>query len=334
MSILQFPHSSNPDNVKEIADQILALSGELLQKPVSHTKKQSIFHQQLLKSSLFSARIEGNTLTLAQSKEIDLKNPKQKTDLEISNVLKCLNNLHKLPAKLSLKSITSIHKQVMDKIDHGAGQLRSESSAIFDGLGNVVYLTPEPKDMMQMLDLLLQNHNKKLESTKQLIKSAECHYYYEKIHPFIDGNGRSGRVLLQHQLQKSSLFASYILPVDEYFEKNRSQYYFHLEKNTRDIEPFVKFFLDGVVFSLKKLLQDIDNISHNSSDTVVSLLPRRHELVEIIKDHPYISLDSLCRRFPTIPRRTMAYDVNWLVKNNHITKHGSTNGVRYSKLSE
>lgn len=63
---------------------------------------------------------------------------------------------------------------------------------------------------------------------------------------------------------------------------------------------------------------------------IENLLPRRQEIVYIIKDHPYISLENIARRFPMISKRTIAYDLQQLVKKNFVIKHGETRGVRYS----
>jgi DeoR/GlpR family transcriptional regulator of sugar metabolism len=60
------------------------------------------------------------------------------------------------------------------------------------------------------------------------------------------------------------------------------------------------------------------------------LLPRRSEIVNIVKDHPYVSADEIARRFPMTPKRTVSYDINYLVRKEHIKKHGATRGVRYS----
>ena len=100
MSILQFPHNISVDKIKKFVDRISYLSEIIQQKPVSHLQKQSIFHHQILKSSLFSAQIEGNNLTLIEAENIDFSSPKQKSELEISNVLKSLKNITKLPKKI------------------------------------------------------------------------------------------------------------------------------------------------------------------------------------------------------------------------------------------
>jgi len=338
MSILKFPHQQTNTKLEQRVKQLITLSKQLLKTPISHTKQQSIFHQQTLRSSFFSARIEGNTLTLNESKNLvirerlDKDSKKIKEKEEVSNVVKALNNIDKLPDKLTTKDVQNIHKQILCNLDPQAGKIRTKGSGIFDELGNIVYLTPEEKETRQMLGLVIKNINSScnLNIVQQLINLSSCHYYFEKTHPFIDGNGRVGRVLLQYQLRKTKLFANYILPIDEYFEKNRSSYYFYLEKNTRNIAEFSEFILDALIFTTKQLILDISKDENTTSNLLEQLLPRRKELFYITKDHPYISLDSLSRRFPTIPKRTIAYDINFLVKKNYLVKHGQTRGARYS----
>jgi Fic family protein len=331
MSILQFPHSVVLKKVEDLLQKIGNLSGELQLKPVSHQQQLKIFHQQVLRSSLFSARIEGNKVSFDRVHELDLANPKQKSDQEIANVVAVLQDLEYLPEIMTLGSIKKIHAQVMEKIDSQAGTFRAESSAIYDGWGNIVYLTPSPDDMHQMLAVLLQQMQTIQDPMDYVIKAGLCHYYFEKIHPFIDGNGRVGRVLLQYQLRKTGLFAGYVLPIDQYFEQHRAEYYHHLEKNTRQLANFVEFYLKGIVYSLEQVL---DSFNEESAHKKSSLMPRRQEIFHIISDHPHISLDGISRRFPTIPTRTISYDVNALVKKRLVIKHGETRGVRYSVLSQ
>lgn len=337
MPILQFPNDISQEKITNLTKEITSLLEDIQQKPISPLQKNKIFHQQTLKSSLFSARIEGNKLTLIQAQNINLKNSKGKSKIEINNILKIIQNIDKLPTHISSKTITFLHKKILDKIDHHAGKFRNETSGIFDGTGNIVYITPDPNEMKQMIEILIKKINQPSNNNVgQLYKIAQCHYYFEKIHPFTDGNGRVGRSLLQYQLQKTELFFDYILPIDQYFEKHRSDYYYFLEKNTKNIDKFIIFFLKGIIFSLKEIisiinnLQPLNNFTQSISKQNSHLLPRRQELINIIEDHPYISLDSLSRRFPTIPRRTIAYDVNYLVKNKLVNKYGKTRGVRYS----
>jgi len=68
--------------------------------------------------------------------------------------------------------------------------------------------------------------------------------------------------------------------------------------------------------------------------TKFHLLPRRQEILNIIKDHPFITADRICRRFPMTPKRTIANDINSLVKKSLVKKHGKTRGVCYSTYNK
>lgn len=350
MRILEFPKPVElkyQEKVKKLTDQILSLSIALKHIPINSAQKQAIFHQELLKSSLFSAKIEGNQLTLIQAKQIDFSNSKEKSALEISNVLRARNKILSIPNKLKLNNILNIHKTVMKNLHQNAGDLRSESSAIFDQYGNVVYLTPSPEEVGVMTKVFLKEVNKKHKNTaEQLITIAQSHYYFEKIHPFLDGNGRTGRILTHFQLYNTELFDDFALPIEEYLNKNKSQYYDLLEKNTTQIPNFVVFFLEAIVWSLEKLFEDIKNVDQHISaqeesnlsgiknKQIQQLLPRRQEIIRILADHPYSSFDFISRRFATLPKRTLSYDIAQLVKKNLVIKHGKTKGVVYSVTNE
>ncbi len=66
--------------------------------------------------------------------------------------------------------------------------------------------------------------------------------------------------------------------------------------------------------------------------SAISLVPRRQEILNIIIDHPYLSFDTLARRFPRVPRRTLAYDLFTLLQAKLVRKHGVTRGACYTVL--
>jgi Fic family protein len=335
--MLQFPLLPPLTTTQQHCQQIAGLLEILAGLPKSPEVVQHIFHAQLLKSSLFSARIEGNTLTLSSVKDVDLSNPREKEQQEISNVLKAIERVHTLAFPLTISAVQELHTLVTKDLDARAGKFRTESSAIFDQYGTVVYLTPEPAEAAQMLEVLLDKMSLQAELPwqQQLVLAGACHYYFEKAHPFLDGNGRTGRVLLQYQLRQIPGISGLVLPLDEYFDQNRRAYYDYLEKNTRHIDGFLDFFLDGVAATLTTYIRELQAVGQNSqsagapTSTLSRQLPRRQEIFHIIEDHPLISLDSIARRFPTIPRRTLAYDVAALCKAGLVEKLGETRGVVY-----
>lgn len=339
---IEFPISAQPTLFSSQIEKILILSKSLQFIPLNKNQKQNIFHTQFLKSSLFSARIEGNQLTLVQTKKINLSNPKEKNRKEVSNILKSLTQIKNIGTPFSLTNLLDIHQMVMSDLIKNPGKLRNEASAIFDQYGTAIYLTPNPDEMKKMLDTLIKQINQPKHSIgQQICHIANCHYYFEKIHPFLDGNGRVGRIIMQYMLNEVNLMNDFNLPIEEYFDNHKSEYYFHLEKNTRNTEKFINFFLKAVTWSLERILVDIKNLENDETnqnsendDKSLTLLPRRKEILNIITDHPYISLNAIARRFPTIANRTIAYDVQQLIKNKLVNKHGQTRGVMYTAKNE
>lgn len=342
--MLLFPKNTaltTRQKIEPIVKKIETLNQVIWLTPVQQTIKDKLFYKHVLKSSLFSAKIEGNKLTLVEAKKLNLSSPKQKNQQEIGNVLNTLKKLKTFFGPINQERLKKIHQLVMQKIDCRAGKFRAEDTAIFDQYGTIVYLTPSPQEMQSMLILFFEKFNQLINQKSQsliqkLILAFQSHYYFEKIHPFVDGNGRVGRVLLHLSLAQIKITPDWILPIDQYLEQHRSTYYAGLNKNTRQVNDFLIFLFEALLWSLEDVIDSIKNLNLTKIETAQkpnilnSLLPRRAEMVYIIKDHPYISLDSVARRFFTIPKRTIAYDIHCLIKQNLIIKHGTTRGVTYS----
>lgn len=329
--MLQFPKTTQYSSFTKEIQQIKILSQTLKNFPIQDFQLKNIFHQQLFKSSLFSAKIEGNTLTLANTRNINLNNPKQKKEQEVSNIAKAHHSLDQLK-KIELTKLKQLHQIILKNLPGNSGKIRNEVSAIFDQTGAAVYITPDRETVDQMLQILFSKLNSIPDTlTAQLHLAINCHYYYEKIHPFVDGNGRLGRILLHWQLKKFYFLGDNILPIEEYFNKHRQVYYLHLEKNSTNTKDFFKFFLDGIIWSLQKQLEEIKSLAQKNPQEkqLQSLLPRRQEIIHILHDHHYCSLDFIARRFPTMARRTIQYDLQKLVEKGLVIKHGQTRGVVY-----
>lgn len=310
------------DNLQNIAIQ----AGILTQLPVLPHIQQHHLLKTRLKSSLFSAKIEGSTLRFEQLQTHAPSKQKQ----EVMNIASCLLFLPSLPDKLSEKDVVTLHNKIMLGIPGDLG-FRREQTAIFDASGAAVYLTPAVEDMKNMLLTLLEESHKERTSQESIIHACASHYYFEKIHPFVDGNGRTGRVLFHYELQKTKLFGQYVIPVDEYIEQHLHQYYDLLERNTRNVHDFVQFMLEAIFASLHTMVQEITLLMQQPIE-LPNLSPRRQEVFAIIQDHPYSSFDAIARRFPSIPRRTLSHDVAQLLKQKRIKKYGVTRGVSYSTV--
>lgn len=154
---------------------------------------------------------------------------------------------------LSLRLIKEIHARLMDNARGGnkqPGEFRTSQNWIGGSRpGNARFVPPPPEHLMDCLDnfeKFLHDDNIKL---PVLIKAALAHVQFETIHPFLDGNGRLGRLLITFILCTDGLLKSPLLYLSLYLKSNRTEYYEHLQlvRETGDWESWIKFFLTGVI---------------------------------------------------------------------------------------
>lgn len=291
--------------------------------------EENLRRESLLESSLFSARIEGNKLKL---EDIDFVSIKKETNdiakIEVSNILKALEFLlsKKTLKKLTKNTILKLHKFVLGNISSSAGCWRHEPSAIFNQAGVAIYLPPPPDEVSHLVEELIEKINSSREPGP--VKSALFHFAFEKIHPFLDGNGRVGRLLSTLILKNSGFGFRGLVSLEEYLEKNRQVYYDLMSIGKKDITDFVNFFLDGLKIKAEAAIEKLKDVKRELPED--SLLPRRREILEIVKDHKAVSFNFLKRRFVKVPDSSLHYDLKQLLRAGFIRKLGTTRGVIYT----
>lgn len=288
----------------------------------------NIRRQSTLKSSLFSARIEGNTLTLEEVSRSSRNKKKQ----EVFNILKALNWIYQKQSKdFTISDILKLHQLVMEGLveKDNLGRFRMDVGAIFNNSGIAIYLPPRPSLIPSLINRLVKFINGSKEQFIP-IKASLAHFTFEKIHPFLDGNGRVGRLLLQAVLQKEDYGMKGLLSIEEYLDNHRSEYYHALENSERDVTDYLEFMLEATsktAQNVKKLV--LDKKEAGAEDY---LLPRRAEILNIIKDHGMVNFDTIRRRFISVNERTLRYDLKKLQDAGLIRKRGSTKGVYYEPI--
>ena len=292
--------------------------------------EKNLRRKSLLKSSLFSARIEGNKLNY---EGIRFGEERLKTSslekIEVFNIFKAFSWIYssRSPKRLTKNLILRLHKVVMKNLSSSpAGVFRKEPGAIFNQAGIAVYLAPS----LLEIPFLMKELVKQTKCSKEPfpVKAAIFHFSFEKIHPFLDGNGRVGRLLAVFILKQGGFDFRGLLSLEEYLEKNRESYYELLAIGKKDITVFVEFFLEAVAQQGEKTIAGLKDIDQEGEED--SLLPRRREILEIIKDHQVVSFDFLRRRFSKVAQSTLHYDLRKLREEGFVRKLGSTRGVRYS----
>ncbi|CAN5192016.1 Dot/Icm type IV secretion system effector CoxFIC1 [soil metagenome] len=279
-----------------------------------------------LKSSLFSARIEGNPLTLA---EVTGKPSKDQKKQEVFNLLKGLSLVHDRGSRdITMSFLLQLHEKVMKELTYRdeLGKFRHEVSAIFNAAGIAIYMPPPPRQIGGLMERLLKYSNSDKEPFVP-IRACLSHYMFEKIHPFLDGNGRVGRLLLQSILQKTGYGMKGLLTVEEYLDTHRSEYYRALEESEKDVTEYLAFMLEAIAVTAQKAQEQV--MKKELATPEDYLLPRRAEILLIIKDHQLVSFDLIRRRFMAVNERSLRYDLKSLADLGLIRKRGTTKGSYY-----
>ena len=187
-----------------------------------------------------------------------------------------LQRLKELP--ISLRLIKEIHEKLMENARGGnkmPGEFRTSQNWIGGTRpGNAKFVPPSPELLMQTLGDLenfLNDENIKL---PVLIKAALAHVQFETIHPFLDGNGRLGRLLITFILCGEGVLKEPLLYLSLYLKANRQQYYDHLQlvRETGDWEGWIKFFLTGVI--------ETANQATETAQAIIKLFNKDRTMIE------------------------------------------------------
>lgn len=224
----------------------------------------------VLKEATQSSKIEG-TKTNIEEALLDIKdvNEEKRDDWEeVQNYIVALNsaieNLEKLP--FSSRLIRNTHQILLQGVrgKHKLpGEFRSSQNWIGGkNINEASFVPPVHSDINELMgDLENFAHNKE-SFFPDLLKIALIHYQFETIHPFLDGNGRVGRLMITLYLVEKGILKQPVLYLSDYFERNRMMYYDNLTRvrEKDDLSQWYKFFLTGVIETAKDSISTFDSI--------------------------------------------------------------------------
>lgn len=322
------PSYSITPEMLSLISKIDSLRLFFLSYPIPENIKKNIQRISLLRSSLFSARIEGNPLTM---ENLNFSTDEEKK-IEVVNIQEAgkymeKNLKHGNPVSKDL--ILHLHSLTMKGLRSDAGFFRKNQSAIFNQSGEIVYMPPPPGYMYELLEKLL-DYLKSDQEKFPILKALIAHLIFEKIHPFIDGNGRVGRLLIFAICKTSDFDFDIFVPFEEFLDKNRNDYYRYLDLGLKETNDYLIFMLKAFLNESEKLK---DLILKEQNKKII-LPPREEEIFNIINDHPMISFDFIRRRFLKVPERTLRYDLKKLADKSLIIKIGKTRGSYYKSIDD
>ncbi|MGH9649718.1 MAG: Fic family protein, partial [Terriglobales bacterium] len=153
--------------------------------------------------------------------------------------------------------------------------------------------TPPPPELVSGLMLeLLEWWNRDSRALTPVLSSAIVHYQFEAIHPFADGNGRTGRALALWELYRRGFDTHHIFSVDEYYWEGRARYYAALQavrQQGEDLTSWLTYTAEGLLLTLERAWQRIQSLSARSRGKKLVLRPKQEQLLRLLREKGSLS---------------------------------------------
>lgn len=270
-----------PTSLKNVLP--IDLSGELMNLIVEANKQIAVLESissripnvalfvsmYVRKEALLSSQIEGTQATLEDVLDPMIESNTNQNVADVINYIKAteyaIERLKNLP--LCNRLIKETHEVLMRNV---RGQEKSPSEFRYSQnwiggqgstLKNARYIPPNPEDMIDAISDLEEFINGD-DETDVLVQASLIHYQFETIHPFLDGNGRVGRLLITLFLMEKKVLTTPALYISYYLKKNRIEYYDRMSEVRRkgNYEQWVMFFLQAIVESAEDAIDTIDKL--------------------------------------------------------------------------
>lgn len=282
------------------------------------------------KEATLSSRIEGTQTSIEDAfKNAEDLQPEKRDDwAEVQNYIRAINyaieTLEKLP--FSNRLLRDTHAILMSGVrgqTKQPGEFRMSQNWIGVSLKNAVFIPPHHEqvaDLMSDLEKFL--HDESI-NVPPLIKIAIAHYQFETIHPFLDGNGRLGRLMISLYLAAENLLGKPALYLSAYFEKNKTAYVDHLMavREGNHMQEWLVFFLHGVKETAESATEAFREIIKLKERIEREILPRfslrrqnnAQRLMSHLYQKPVVDIKEICQLLDTVPNTAGAL-VNDLIK--------------------
>jgi Fic family protein len=226
----------------------------------------------LRKDAAASSQIEGTMATMIDAIEAEVQTRNTIPD-DVDDILHYIQALRygmsrarKDDFPLGLRFIRELHKELMDQARHthfaDPGEFRKTQNWIGGTKPSNAKFVPPPVPEMTRAIGDLEQYIHKSDNTLNIIRSGLLHAQFETIHPFLDGNGRTGRMLITFYLWYTNFLEHPVLFLSSYFKQHQELYYQKLsDYHSGDVESWLDFFLDGVIEIAEEAILTVDKIT-------------------------------------------------------------------------
>lgn len=282
-----------------------------------------------LAATHYSTYIEGNRLTQAQVDEVIVGHdhfPGRKRDeQEVRHYYAALSEvelLARMEKLLTEKQVQTLHA-IVETGRHKKSRYRDGQNVIKDSATRaIVYLPPEAKDVPQLMSELIEWINQSINKNELPIPiiAALAHYQFVTIHPYYDGNGRTGRLLTTLILHMNGYGLRGIYALEEYYAINLGAYYsalstsdhhnYYMGRADADVTEFIDYFCQGMAIAFKKVEEKAQEAfalgQQDQSPLLRKLDSRQRQVLALFRRHYIVTTDDIAAFF-SIKSRSAHY---------------------------
>lgn len=299
------PNFRYTDKIVSDLTHIAAARELVLNSPFIPKWEVSLRREAIIRSAHSSTAIEGNRLSLeqvsdlAQGREIMAT---RKDKQEVLNYLKVLQSIDKLTdGKIHEKNLLLIHKlltQATLENPSDCGVYRNRYVIVGNRLtGEVFFSPPSNEDVPKLMKALITWLNSaEAQAFDPVIEAGIAHYEFVRIHPFVDGNGRTARVLATLTLYLRGFDAKQFFCLDDYYDSDMAAYYRVLQgvdQKTLDLTKWLEYFVEGVKVSIAAVKESVVRLSserlRKAKKGQIALTERQMKIVEFIDQNGRIT---------------------------------------------
>lgn len=322
--------------------------------PINTQVITSLMETARLASTHYSTQIEGNRLTQEQVFEVSQGGTfpnRERDEKEVKNYFLALDYVDEL-TKENQRNITEEQIQILHNLVYTGKKkispYRDQQNVIrASQSGAIVYMPPEAHDVQPLMTDMASWINENLNSLELPVPiiAAIAHYQFATIHPYMDGNGRTARLLTNLILHKSGYGLKGIYSLEEYYAKNLQGYYqaltvgrshnYYLGRAEADITQWIDYFSQTMAEAFSNVKAAAQKYSPQQDQTSLlrELDARQKRVLQLFKGSRFVTTKEIANFLQLTPRNTVNICNDW-VDNGFLVKHGETNRSRKYELAD
>ncbi len=305
----------------------------------------SLRKEALIRATHASTAIEGNPLTLeevsrlAHGRKVTATRRAKQEVLNYLNVLENIDRYQK-DGKITENHILKLHRDITkETLENPEWEGRYREIQVYVGnriTGEIIFIPPSPEDVpFLMRDFIKWLNSEESSKLHPVLVAGISHYELVRIHPFVDGNGRTARALATLVLYIREFDIKRFFVLDDYYDSDRRAYYAALksvDQNTLDLTRWLEYFIEGVKVSILRVKEKVLQLSiekgRQRKKGQIALTERQMKIIGFIQQHGKITAGDVANMFK-ITRQAALKELSKLIELGVIELRGKGRGAHY-----